>query len=133
MKGVIFTATAVTYMGMGGKLKHACPTLYVGKHVPAVVKYPVWLRSRVNCWLTSGWESGAWCLPCIVVMVMKMLLCAFLGLSVEESTECVRTETTKRVFFRKKKKVSVRCTTNRMTVTHEGDHDGNRAHVCYLY
>uniref|UniRef100_A0A8C3Y8W0 Complement C6 n=1 Tax=Catharus ustulatus TaxID=91951 RepID=A0A8C3Y8W0_CATUS len=42
------------------------------------------------------------------------------GLSVEESTECVRTETTKRVFFKKKKKVSVRCTTNRMTVTHEG-------------
>ncbi|NXH64402.1 CO6 protein, partial [Rhabdornis inornatus] len=42
------------------------------------------------------------------------------GLSVEESTECVRTETTRRVFFRKKKKVSTRCTTNRMTVTHEG-------------
>uniref|UniRef100_A0A8C9UCV3 Complement C6 n=1 Tax=Serinus canaria TaxID=9135 RepID=A0A8C9UCV3_SERCA len=42
------------------------------------------------------------------------------GLSAEESTECVRTETTRRVFFRKKKKVSTRCTTNRMTVTHEG-------------
>ncbi|XP_071588330.1 complement component C6 isoform X3 [Heliangelus exortis] len=42
------------------------------------------------------------------------------GLSVDESTECVRTETTKRVFFRKKKKVSTRCTTNKMTVKHEG-------------
>ncbi|XP_013816476.2 complement component C6 [Apteryx mantelli] len=42
------------------------------------------------------------------------------GLAVDESTECVRTETTKRVFFKKKKKVSTRCTTNRMTVKHEG-------------
>ncbi|XP_056180332.1 complement component C6 isoform X1 [Falco biarmicus] len=42
------------------------------------------------------------------------------GLAVDESMECVRTETTKRVFFRKKKKVSTRCTTNRMTVKHEG-------------
>ncbi|XP_054254004.1 complement component C6 [Indicator indicator] len=42
------------------------------------------------------------------------------GLAVDESTECVRTETTRRVFFRKKKKVSTRCTTNRMTVKHEG-------------
>ncbi|XP_061325449.1 complement component C6 isoform X2 [Pezoporus flaviventris] len=42
------------------------------------------------------------------------------GLAVDESTECVRTETTRRVFLRKKKKVSTRCTTNRMTVKHEG-------------
>ncbi|NXC15591.1 CO6 protein, partial [Corythaeola cristata] len=42
------------------------------------------------------------------------------GLTVDESMECVRTETTRRVFFRKKKKVRVRCTTNRMTVKHEG-------------
>ncbi|NWH44654.1 CO6 protein, partial [Fregata magnificens] len=42
------------------------------------------------------------------------------GLAVDESMECVRTETTRRVFFRKKKKVSTRCTTNRMTVKHEG-------------
>ncbi|KAM6188187.1 LOW QUALITY PROTEIN: complement component C6-like [Sarcoramphus papa] len=41
------------------------------------------------------------------------------GLVVDESMECV-TETTRRVFFRKKKKVSTRCTTNRMTVKHEG-------------
>ncbi|NXC48975.1 CO6 protein, partial [Penelope pileata] len=42
------------------------------------------------------------------------------GLAVDESTECVRTETTRRVFFIKKKKVSNRCVTNRMTVKHEG-------------
>ncbi|KAJ7406304.1 Complement component C6 [Willisornis vidua] len=42
------------------------------------------------------------------------------GLSTDESTECVRKETTRRVFFKKKKKVSTTCTTNRMTVTHEG-------------
>ncbi|NWR38170.1 CO6 protein, partial [Tachuris rubrigastra] len=42
------------------------------------------------------------------------------GLSIDESTECVRTETTRRVLFFKKKKVSTRCITNRMTVTHEG-------------
>uniref|UniRef100_A0A8C0IBN6 Complement C6 n=1 Tax=Bubo bubo TaxID=30461 RepID=A0A8C0IBN6_BUBBB len=42
------------------------------------------------------------------------------GLAVDESMECVRTETTRRVFFRKKKKVSTRCTTNRMTAKHEG-------------
>ncbi|XP_071657903.1 complement component C6 isoform X5 [Patagioenas fasciata] len=42
------------------------------------------------------------------------------GLAVDESTECVRIETTRRVFFRKKKKVSTRCTTNRMTVKHGG-------------
>ncbi|XP_051499563.1 complement component C6 isoform X6 [Apus apus] len=42
------------------------------------------------------------------------------GLSVDESMECVRIETTRRVLFIKKKKVSTRCTTNRMTVKHEG-------------
>uniref|UniRef100_A0A8C9LBE7 Complement C6 n=1 Tax=Pavo cristatus TaxID=9049 RepID=A0A8C9LBE7_PAVCR len=42
------------------------------------------------------------------------------GLSVDESTECIRTETTRRVFFRKKKKVSTECVTNKMTVKHEG-------------
>ncbi|KAM9590486.1 LOW QUALITY PROTEIN: complement component C6-like [Morphnus guianensis] len=42
------------------------------------------------------------------------------GLAVDESVECVRTETTRHVFFWKKKKVSTRCTTNRMTVKHEG-------------
>lgn len=56
----------------------------------------------------------------------------FLGLAVDESTECVRTETTRRVFFRKKKKVSTRCTTNRMTVKHGGDHNENRARVPLL-
>ncbi|XP_074788292.1 complement component C6 [Athene noctua] len=42
------------------------------------------------------------------------------GLAVDESMECVRTETRRRVLFWKKKKVSTRCTTNRMTVKHEG-------------
>ncbi|XP_062456062.1 complement component C6 [Rhea pennata] len=42
------------------------------------------------------------------------------GLTVDESTECVRTETTRRIFFVKRKKVSTSCTTNRMTVKHEG-------------
>ncbi|NWI86700.1 CO6 protein, partial [Pitta sordida] len=42
------------------------------------------------------------------------------GLTIEESTECVRTETTVRVLFIKKKKVSTRCTTNKMTEEHEG-------------
>ncbi|XP_007440794.1 complement component C6 [Python bivittatus] len=42
------------------------------------------------------------------------------GLTQEESKECVRTETTRRVFFRKKKKVETRCTTNKMVVHHEG-------------
>ncbi|XP_015704178.1 complement component C6 [Coturnix japonica] len=42
------------------------------------------------------------------------------GLSVDESMECIRTETTRRVFFRKKKKVSTECVTNKMTVKHEG-------------
>ncbi|XP_076218773.1 complement component C6 isoform X2 [Aptenodytes patagonicus] len=42
------------------------------------------------------------------------------GLTVDESMECVRTETTRRVLFRKKKKISTRCTTNKMTVKHEG-------------
>nr|XP_009491752.1 PREDICTED: complement component C6 [Pelecanus crispus] len=43
------------------------------------------------------------------------------GLTVDESKECVRRETTTRVFFFiKVKKVHTRCTTNRMTVKHEG-------------
>ncbi|XP_061473069.1 complement component C6-like [Rhineura floridana] len=42
------------------------------------------------------------------------------GLTEEEANECVRTETTKRVFFRKKKKVHTRCVTNRMSARHEG-------------
>ncbi|NWX21848.1 CO6 protein, partial [Aegotheles bennettii] len=42
------------------------------------------------------------------------------GLSEEESKECVRIETTKRVLFWKKKKVSTRCIRNKMTVKHEG-------------
>ncbi|XP_075596554.1 complement component C6 isoform X2 [Balearica regulorum gibbericeps] len=46
------------------------------------------------------------------------------GLTVDESMECVRTETTRRVLFWKKKKVSTRCTTNRMTVKHEVAVDG---------
>ncbi|KAM6227207.1 complement component C6 isoform 3-T3 [Spheniscus humboldti] len=42
------------------------------------------------------------------------------GLTVDESMECVRTETTRRVLLWKKKKTSTRCTTNKMTVKHEG-------------
>ncbi|XP_030048943.1 complement component C6 [Microcaecilia unicolor] len=42
------------------------------------------------------------------------------GLTKEESKECVRTETTRRVFFRKKKTVRERCTTNKMSEQHEG-------------
>ncbi|NWY49350.1 CO6 protein, partial [Chionis minor] len=42
------------------------------------------------------------------------------GLSVDESLGCVRTETTTRVLFFKRKEVSTRCTSNRMTVKHEG-------------
>lgn len=56
----------------------------------------------------------------------------FLGLAVDESVECVRRETVRRVLFWKKKKVSTRCTTNRMTVKHEGDNEENRAHVLLL-
>lgn len=44
--------------------------------------------------------------------------------------ECIRTETRRRVFFRKKKKVSTECVTNKMTVKHEGNYDNNR--VCIL-
>lgn len=40
--------------------------------MPAAVKW--WVRSRGNCRLTSVWEPGTWCLSCIMVMVMKMLL-----------------------------------------------------------
>ncbi|XP_019373461.1 PREDICTED: complement component C6-like [Gavialis gangeticus] len=42
------------------------------------------------------------------------------GLTTQQSNECVRTETTRRVFFRKKKKVHTTCTTNRLTEHHEG-------------
>ncbi|XP_042307809.1 complement component C6 isoform X2 [Sceloporus undulatus] len=42
------------------------------------------------------------------------------GLTQEEMKECVRTETTRRVLFRKKKKVHTRCTNNEMTARHEG-------------
>uniref|UniRef100_A0ACB8EPQ6 Uncharacterized protein n=1 Tax=Sphaerodactylus townsendi TaxID=933632 RepID=A0ACB8EPQ6_9SAUR len=42
------------------------------------------------------------------------------GVTEQEAKECVRTETTRRVFFRKKKKVHTRCTENKMTETHEG-------------
>ncbi|XP_067320726.1 complement component C6 [Anolis sagrei] len=42
------------------------------------------------------------------------------GLTEEEMNECVRTETTRRVFFRKRKKVNTKCTNNKMTVRHEG-------------
>ncbi|XP_034630056.1 complement component C6 [Trachemys scripta elegans] len=42
------------------------------------------------------------------------------GLTQQESTECVRVETTRRVFFRKKKKVHTTCTTNKLTERHEG-------------
>ncbi|XP_066472031.1 complement component C6-like [Tiliqua scincoides] len=42
------------------------------------------------------------------------------GLTEQEANECIRTETTKRRFFRKKKKVNTKCTTNKMTVRHEG-------------
>ncbi|XP_029433979.1 complement component C6 isoform X1 [Rhinatrema bivittatum] len=42
------------------------------------------------------------------------------GLTKEESKECVRTETTRRVFFRKKKTVREKCTTNKMSVQYEG-------------
>ncbi|XP_054842167.1 complement component C6-like [Eublepharis macularius] len=42
------------------------------------------------------------------------------GLTEQEVNECVRTETTRRVFFRKKKKVHIKCTNNKMTEQHEG-------------
>nr|XP_034956582.1 complement component C6-like isoform X2 [Zootoca vivipara] len=42
------------------------------------------------------------------------------GLTEQEANECVRTETTRRVFFRKKKKVHTNCINNRMSETHEG-------------
>ncbi|XP_075040198.1 complement component C6 [Mixophyes fleayi] len=42
------------------------------------------------------------------------------GLTVEESKECSRTETTRRILFFKKKTVRERCETNRMTERYEG-------------
>uniref|UniRef100_A0A8D0HCS9 Complement component C6 n=1 Tax=Sphenodon punctatus TaxID=8508 RepID=A0A8D0HCS9_SPHPU len=42
------------------------------------------------------------------------------GLTKQESNECVRTETTRRVLWKKKKKVHTRCTTNKMTERYEG-------------
>ncbi|KFP69510.1 Complement component C6, partial [Acanthisitta chloris] len=42
------------------------------------------------------------------------------GLTVDESTECVRTETKVRVLFFTRKKVKNRCTSNRMAEKHEG-------------
>uniref|UniRef100_A0A8C5LVR6 Complement C6 n=1 Tax=Leptobrachium leishanense TaxID=445787 RepID=A0A8C5LVR6_9ANUR len=42
------------------------------------------------------------------------------GLTVSEAVECIRTETVRRVFFRKKKKVRVECTTNKVSERHEG-------------
>uniref|UniRef100_A0ABM5FU14 Complement component C6 n=1 Tax=Pogona vitticeps TaxID=103695 RepID=A0ABM5FU14_9SAUR len=42
------------------------------------------------------------------------------GLTQEEANECVRTETTRRILFKKKKKVHTRCTNNKMTARHEG-------------
>ncbi|KAM4708611.1 complement component C6 [Discoglossus pictus] len=42
------------------------------------------------------------------------------GLTEQESLECSRTETTKRVFFRKKKKVTERCETNKMSAKSDG-------------
>ncbi|KAH0627910.1 hypothetical protein JD844_008477 [Phrynosoma platyrhinos] len=46
------------------------------------------------------------------------------GLTQEEMKECVRTETTRRVFFKKKKKVHTRCISNEMTARHEVAVDG---------
>ncbi|NWV65460.1 CO6 protein, partial [Malurus elegans] len=42
------------------------------------------------------------------------------GLTIDESKECVRTETSWRVLFWKKTKVSTKCTANKMTEKHEG-------------
>ncbi|XP_069483300.1 complement component C6-like [Ambystoma mexicanum] len=42
------------------------------------------------------------------------------GLTEQESKECVRTETTRRVFFRKKKTVRERCVTNKMSERSDG-------------
>ncbi|XP_044302781.1 complement component C6-like isoform X2 [Varanus komodoensis] len=42
------------------------------------------------------------------------------GLTETESKECVRTETTRRILWRKKKKVHTRCVHNRMSERHEG-------------
>lgn len=41
--------------------------------------------------------------------------------------DCIRKETSWRVLFIKKKKVSNRCIANKMTVKHEGDCADNRA------
>ncbi|XP_013919240.1 PREDICTED: complement component C6-like [Thamnophis sirtalis] len=42
------------------------------------------------------------------------------GLTQAESQECVRTETTRRILWKKKKKVRISCTSNRMAARHEG-------------
>lgn len=133
LKAMIFNATAVTCMGMGGQMKDAS------------VQHCTWGNTSCCSEVSSGeWGGGETAgspqcgslghSACHISWLWWWRCCSvvFLGLSVEESTECVRTETTRRVFFRKKKKVSTRCTTNRMTVTHEGDHDENRAHVLLL-
>ncbi|XP_040396017.1 complement component C6 [Cygnus olor] len=42
------------------------------------------------------------------------------GLTEDESMDCIRTETSWRVLFIRRKKVNTRCITNKMTVKHEG-------------
>ncbi|KAJ6669879.1 hypothetical protein lerEdw1_000428 [Lerista edwardsae] len=42
------------------------------------------------------------------------------GLTEQEASQCIRTETTRRILFFKRKKVETRCTTNKMTERHEG-------------
>lgn len=139
LKAVILNATAVTCMGVEGYLKGMVSMTQSN----AVC---TWRNRCLHHWSLQWWvrtwgtchgsprcgSLGAWCGHITWLWWSSWCSVVFLGLAVDESTECVRTETTKRVFFRKKKKVSTRCTTNRMTVKHEGDHDENRVHVLLL-
>ena len=135
LKAVILNGTAVDFHGYGrlpkgsGRHDSVQGCLCLGKQC----SLQWWVRSRKICdnlpWCGS---LGPWCHHVTWLWWWSCCSVVFLGLAVDESTECVRTETTRRVFFRKKKKVSTRCTTNRMTVKHEGDHDENRAHVLLL-
>ncbi|OXB56759.1 hypothetical protein ASZ78_002300 [Callipepla squamata] len=65
---------------------------------------------------TSGWMGGSY----DILYQYSSEELKNSGLSVDESMECIRTETTRRVFFVKRKKVNTECVTNKMTMKHEG-------------
>ncbi|XP_053557211.1 complement component C6 isoform X2 [Bombina bombina] len=88
-------------------------------HLPLEYNYPLYSRIFENFgthYVSSGSMGGSYDL-------LYQYSTADLknsGLTEEESTECSRTETVRRVFFRKKKKVTEKCVYNKMSQQHEG-------------